>query len=63
MWKEFQIGMPFERIFSDGCLRKDGGNFISLDYIFKILKRIVFIQNDIFYFVSFVYVSVILINL
>lgn len=62
MWKEFQIGMPFERIFSDGCLRKDG-NFISLDYIFKILKRIVFIQNDIFYFVSFIYVSVILINL
>lgn len=54
MWKEFQIGMPFERIFSDGCLRKDGGNFISLDYIFKILKRIVFIQNDIFYFVSFI---------
>lgn len=37
--KSFKL--PFERILSNGCLRNDDGNFISLDYIFKILKRII----------------------
>lgn len=42
IWKEFQIGMPFEWILNDGYLRNDDDNFTG-NYIFKILKRVVFI--------------------
>lgn len=35
IWKEFQIGMPFEWILNDGYLRNDDNNFISLEIIFS----------------------------